>query len=113
MKTIIAGTRHLEMAGVLSLLLRDFSDWDITEVVSGHGGNVDLAGEQWAKINDLPLIIFPANWNLGRSAGPRRNRQMADYADALICIWDGKSRGSFSMIEEAQKRGLRIKIFEI
>lgn len=113
MKTIIAGTRNLNMDGVLPLLLRGFNEWEITEVVSGHGGNVDLAGEKWAMMNDIPLKIFFANWDIGRAAGPIRNKQMANYADALVCIWDGKSRGSFNMIEEANKRGLKIKVFEI
>ncbi len=113
MKTIIAGTRDIDMRGVLSLLLRDFKAWEITEVVSGNSGNVDFAGEQWAESHGLPLRLFPANWKLGRSAGPRRNRQMAEYADALILIWDGKSRGSFNMLGEATRKGLRIKVFEV
>ena len=35
---------------------------------------------------------------------------MACYADALICFWDGKSRGTANMIEVARKRGLTVKI---
>jgi hypothetical protein len=33
----------------------------------------------------------------GRSAGPKRNRKMAEYSDALLLIWDGESPGSSSM----------------
>lgn len=103
MKTIIAGSRNLDMRGVLSILFRDFDRWEITEVVSGHSGNVDLAGEEWAQKNGLPVKLFPANWNLGRSAGPARNRQMAAYADSLFAIWDGKSRGTKNMIENMDR----------
>lgn len=39
-----------------------------------------------------------------------RNREMAANADALIAFWDGKSRGTKNMIEEAQKRGLKVSI---
>ncbi len=36
---------------------------------------------------------FAADWNkYGKKAGPVRNRKMADYAEALIAVWDGKSR---------------------
>ena len=47
---------------------------------------------------------MPAQWDLyGRAAGPIRNAQMADYADAAIIIWDGKSPGSLNMIKEVKK----------
>lgn len=113
MKTIIAGSRHLDMTGMLPLLFTTFDLWEITEVVSGHSGNVDLAGEEWAANNNIPVTIFKANWNLGRSAGPKRNRQMAAYADALYAVWDGKSRGTLNMIEEAKKNNLRVCVTQI
>lgn len=37
---------------------------------------------------------------------------MADYADALIAFWDGKSRGTKNMIELATKQGLKVRIYE-
>ena len=43
--------------------------------------------------------IFPAQWNVyGKSAGFIRNAEMGHYADAAICFWDGKSRGTQHMI---------------
>ena len=56
-----------------------------------------------------------AEWiKYGRAAGPRRNKQMAEYADALLAYWDGKSRGTKNMIELAKDKGLKIgvKIYE-
>lgn len=38
---------------------------------------------------------------------------MADYADALIAIWDGESRGTANMIEEAEKRGLKVFVYRV
>lgn len=40
---------------------------------------------------------------------------MAEYADALIAFWDGKSKGTKNMIEEAEKRNLKVivKNYEI
>ena len=44
------------------------------------------------------------DWNKhGKAAGPIRNRQMAEYADCLIAVWDGKSRGTKNMIDEMNK----------
>lgn len=86
----------------------------ITEVVSGHSGNVDLLGEQWARGVNLPITVFKASWQeFGSSAGPRRNRQMAAYAEALIAIWDGKSRGTLNMIKEATKKELTVYVTQI
>lgn len=108
MKLIIAGTRDLELeprqvndAVTLFKSMRP----EITEIVSGNSGCIDIAGEYWASRAGLPVKLFPANWDkYGKSAGPRRNREMADYADAALVIWDGKSRGSKNMIEEMKDR---------
>jgi hypothetical protein len=35
---------------------------------------------------------------------------MASMADALIAVWDGKSRGTKNMIETAEKMGLRVYV---
>jgi hypothetical protein len=53
--------------------------------------------------------MVPALWDqFGKSAGFRRNVEMAEYADALVLVWDGKSRGSGHMLRIAQERGLQI-----
>ena len=80
----------------------------ITQIVSGGCSGIDLLGEQYAKNMLLAEVKrFPALWKqYGKSAGPMRNKQMAEYADALLLIWDGKSRGSRSMkncMEELNK----------
>jgi hypothetical protein len=35
---------------------------------------------------------------------------MAGMADALIAVWDGKSRGTKNMIETAQSMGLKLHV---
>lgn len=66
-------------------------------------------GEQWAKSESITVKEFPADWDTyGRPAGQIRNRAMAKYADALILIWDGVSRGSAGMLRYAKELGLEI-----
>ena len=61
----------------------------ITEVISGTAHGIDTLGEKWAERHGIPVKRFPADWNAhGKSAGPIRNRQMAQYADALIVVID-------------------------
>jgi hypothetical protein len=86
----------------------------IAAVLSGACSGADRHGEVWALGREIRLELYPAKWELyGKSAGPIRNRKMADQADGLIAVWDGKSRGTANMIREAQKRGLRVHIWRL
>lgn len=110
MKTIIAGGRDFRDYELLSGRMQEIP-WQITEVVSGKAKGADSLGELWAT-NSKPIKQFPANWKKhGKAAGPIRNTEMAEYADALVAFWDGKSRGTRHMIETAAKKGLYVKVF--
>ena len=99
MRVIIAGSRNIsDRSGLLKAIKQ--SGFDITEVVSGKARGVDTIGETWAVANDIPIKQFPADWSKhGNAAGPIRNSMMAEYADAAIIIWDGKSAGTLNMIK--------------
>lgn len=78
-------------------------------IVSGHATGADALGEKYAQEKGHTLETYPADWKRhGRAAGPIRNAQMASIADALIAFWDGKSRGTKSMIDLANKKGLQV-----
>lgn len=105
MKVIIAGTRSVEDYKLVVQSV-ERSGYDITEVVCGCATGIDRLGEQWAISRSVPVKEMPANWTLyGKRAGPERNRRMADYADAAIIIWDGKSAGTRNMIDEMIRAG--------
>lgn len=98
MKVIIAGSRDITDKYTVIDAVKG-AEFVISEVVSGVARGVDTLGEQWAEKNNIPVKQFPADWEtFGRSAGYQRNYEMARYADALIAIWDGKSRGTLNMI---------------
>lgn len=102
MRLIIAGSRSLDWVGyefVANAVFQKNLYKDITEIVSGTAIGVDKLGERFADMANLKVKRFPANWEAhGKSAGFIRNRQMAEYADALLLIWDGYSRGSNNML---------------
>lgn len=108
MKTIIAGSRsitdlrHVEEAVACSHIR-------ITEIISGGARGVDTLAITYAQQRKIPLTIMRANWNkYGKSAGFKRNGEMATVADALIALWDGQSRGTLHMINVAKERGLKV-----
>lgn len=112
MKTIIAGSRHITDYDLLCRCVKA-SGFEITEVVSGMARGVDTLGVRYAKEHNLPLVCFPADWQkYGKSAGPRRNLEMARYADALIAITLDNSRGTQDMIWRAQGLGLKYRVYD-
>jgi hypothetical protein len=99
MKVIVAGSRDITNREIIVNAIES-SKFEITEIVSGTARGVDKLGEKYGLTYNIPIIMFPANWNkYGKSAGYIRNTEMAKYADALIAIWDGKSSGTKHMIK--------------
>lgn len=109
-KVIVAGGREFNNYE----LLRAKLDWILqnklpdVEIVSGAARGADSLGERYAEENNLGIHRKPADWDTyGKSAGYRRNAEMADYADGCVCFWDGKSRGTKHMIDLAKKKGIK------
>lgn len=131
MKLLIAGSRTirggsslidyafqiLRLQGLLDvgdLLHYDHVDQNFEIVSGGCNKGPDAGAKLWALENDLGCNYkeFPADWDsFGRSAGPRRNKQMAEYADALVLIWDGESKGSLNMKQNMER--LNKPVYEI
>ncbi|GAG45916.1 unnamed protein product, partial [marine sediment metagenome] len=126
MKTIIAGSRGFTLSkfpDAVDMVQQaiDESKFPITEIVSGqqrtyeHGkivGGADYIGELWAEMVDVPVKLFPADWDgFGKAAGFMRNRDMAHYSESLIAIWDMKSPGTRHMAKQMQKLDKKVYIF--
>ena len=80
-------------------------------IVCGKARGADSLGEQYAKEKGYEVRYFQADWKgLGKSAGYKRNEQMAQNADALVAFWDGQSRGTKHMINLADKHGLDVRV---
>lgn len=110
MKTIIAGSRGIDEYQLVVEAIQE-SGFKITEIVSGEARGPDTLGEQWGQAHGIPIARFPAKWDVhGKSAGFIRNNLMSSYAEALVAVWDGKSRGTRHMIESARKKGLKVYV---
>lgn len=112
MRTIIAGTRTATerhtFIGIMSCPWLE----RVTVVLSGMAAGADTHGAAEARRHGFTVEEYPADWRKhGKAAGMIRNQQMADNADALIAVWDGKSRGTADMIRRAKAKGLRVHVY--
>lgn len=116
MKVIIAGSRTIIDYPIFLLAIynANIMGINIDEIVSGCAKGVDQLGERYAINYNKKLKKFPANWDkYGKSAGYIRNKEMAEYADASIIIWDGKSKGTKHMIDLSNNMKLENYILRV
>ena len=115
LRVIIAGGRSFgdyeRLKRVMDHLLSKTKEEIV--IICGKARGADSLGEQYAKEKDYEVRYFPADWKgLGKSAGYKRNEQMAQNADALVAFWDGQSSGTKHMIDLACKYGLKVRVIK-
>lgn len=107
----IAGSRTFNDYELAEEILTDFVNAYLKPdtkviIVSGNAKGADRIGEQLAENYGLDIEDYPARWDLhGRSAGYKRNVEMAEVSDAIIIFWNGISKGSKHMIDICQNKG--------
>ena len=100
MKVAVIGSRSILAADIGMYI----SDGD--EIVSGGAAGVDSCAAEYAKKNGLKLTVFlPQYERYGRAAPIVRNKKIVDYSDKIVAFWDGKSKGTLSVIKYAEKTG--------
>lgn len=125
---IIAGGRKFKDVTLLHESLCDYEaiHGTLDEIVCGKAEGADTLGEEWGKLNGVPIKYFPAKWKdttvencvvkVGKYgtynaiAGHNRNAEMAEYALALIAFWDGRSSGTKDMINRMKALGKRVVV---
>lgn len=101
MKVVIAGSRSIDIyKAVVDAVAR--SGYDITCVGCGEAIGIDKFGRRWANAMGIPVEPFPATGEWP-AAGHIRNRRMAEWCDAAVLIWDGKSTGTINMLENMRR----------
>ena len=99
MKIAIVGSRDIVVADIGKYV----SDGD--EIVSGGAVGVDACAAEYAKKHGIKLTVFlPQYARYGRAAPIVRNKEIVDYADRIVAFWNGKSKGTQSVIQYAKQR---------
>lgn len=74
----------------------------------------DQIAEQWAKEKDIPCMVFKAEWQkYGKAAGPKRNKEMLDFADEVIAFHDNlnSSKGTKHMVSIAREANIPTVVY--
>lgn len=111
MRLLVCGGRDFGPYSVVATAL-----WSerqrITAIIAGGARGVDSHAATWAKVAGVPLEVFPADWSLGRKAGPLRNQRMIDegHPDYVLAFPGG--RGTADMVWRATRAGVPVqKVF--
>ncbi len=113
-RIIIAGSRSFDDYDLLcrecDVFIGGSKDSFKIVILSGGAKGADHLGERYAEERGYDIEWHAAQWKkYGRSAGIKRNEEMAERAHSLIAFWDGLSHGTKNMIETAKEAGLYVK----
>ena len=101
MKTAVVGSRNLNVK-----FIRYYIPAATSEIVSGGAKGVDAFAKKYAEEMNCKYTEFlPDYEKYGRVAPLRRNDEIIDYADIVVAIWDGKSKGTKYVIDKCKKIG--------
>lgn len=125
---IIAGSRDFDNYKLLELkcdkILSQLKDTRNIIIRSGGAKGADKLGERYAKKRGYTIQEFIPNWRpngvYDKSAGHKRNREMADgnkeypsRADGLIAFSINNSSGTAGMIQYATKKNLQVRTIHV
>ncbi len=104
MKLLIAGSRS-----ITDFDLSGYVPEAVDLIISGGAKGIDTLAEKYADVRGIEkLIIRPQYEKFGRAAPIRRDEEMVDICDAVLAVWDGKSRGTGYTLNYARKKGKKI-----
>lgn len=102
---VCGGRNYADRSRLFRVLDRVHHERGISRIVNGGASGADALARQWAKSRGVECVTFPADWSLGRRAGPERNQRMLDAgADGVVAFPGG--RGTADMVRRAIAAGV-------
>jgi len=117
-RVIICGSREFDDYDLLKekcdlILSRKAADQtEKIVIVSGCARGADRLGEKYAEEKGYEVLRYPADWDrYGKSAGYRRNKQMAEVANACIAFFSSvaENKGTKNMVSLARNMNLLVR----
>jgi hypothetical protein len=108
-RVIVTGSRDWDDARTIRLMLARYNGPGTVLVHGGCPTGADAIADAFARENGWTVEVHPADWSKGKSAGPRRNREMAELgADVCLAFHKDNSRGTQNMINNCHKNGIPV-----
>ena len=109
MRVAVVGSRSITDYAIVIAAIKE-SKFKPTAILSGGARGVDALAKRYAKEHGIKYEEFLPDWSLGRKAGPIRNVEMLHTAEALVAVWDNKSRGTLNSISLATLKGMPLYV---
>lgn len=109
MKLAVIGSRNLQ-----GIEIDAYIPEDVTEIVSGGARGVDTLAKAFASRQGIKLTEFLPQYELyGRAAPLKRNQEIAAYADQLLALWDGVSKGTAYTVKCFERLGKKVTVVTV
>ena len=104
-RAIVCGGRNYSDAKTVYGVLDNLK---ISALANGGASGADTLCSYYAEDRNIPCKVYPARWELGRFAGPKRNAEMlADFKPTLVVAFQG-GRGTADMVRKAKSAGVEV-----
>jgi len=80
----------------------------IDVLIEGGAPGADFMAREFARWAGIPVETYPADWSLGKAAGPIRNLQMLEEGRPdLVVAFEGGA-GTRNMVKQARRAGIEV-----
>lgn len=93
--------------------LRDILTDEISQVVTGGAKGVDKIAEEEAKALNIPVLVIRPEDPSKKQDYILRNFKIVDLSDEVYVFWNGKSKGTKSVMKYAVKVKKNLNIIRI
>lgn len=109
MRVLVCGGRDYRDSYTLGAWLYGIhQDAGIDVIIEGGATGADELARRFAEWAGIRCETYPADWSMGKQAGPIRNRQMLEEGrpDLVLAFCGG--RGTENMVRQAERAGVRV-----
>lgn len=78
-------------------------------IISGGAAGTDKLAERFAAERNIDIVVFRADWSLGKSAGPKRNAQIVDACTHVLAFPSRTGKGTQDTIRKATAANRRLE----
>lgn len=106
----VIGSRSIKNIDIASFI----PEGEIELIVSGGAVGVDRAAEEYAREKGIAVkVIKPDYDSFGKRAPLIRDEEIAECADKILAIWDGRSGGTMYTVKYARSLGKKVILWKL